>query len=361
MRFLLVLFSFSFSISAFTKNGEDSTLTSKWIAGFNLGGIWAHNKDVAHLAQSHTLHVFGEYQFVNHKKEWPKYYHLTYFGIGLKYLDYNSKPLGRSVCGLAFMEKNITKRLSYRIGTGFAYNSNPWTAESNFNNIMLGSNIAAVMHGQVNFLFGKRIRIGLGLTHFSNGSFSQPNSGINNFFISTAYIIKKKNEELAFQLKPTSLKEDSMARVKKKFSFSLAGSFSRVELSPDEGKKYSVFQVESRVQYRLGRKSSLLTGLDWKRNGAVEQEIKNDTTRGTQPGVIGIPIGHELHISRVSLISEFGVYVFKKHKVHPGFYQRYGLRYFWNKGLHTAIYLQSHKARAECLELVVGYHFGHQN
>jgi len=354
-RFIVTILLFLISKKSFCQN-DSLQISSKWIAGINYGGIWGHNPPVYHLAQSHTTQIYAEYQMINHKKDWSETYKNSQFGIMIKYLNYNSKVLGSSFCAILFIEPKINKCLSYRAGIGPVYNTNPWNLENNQTNLMLGSNFAMSMHAQINLTIKKRIRIGFGLTHFSNGSYTQPNSGINTFYVSSGYIFRKKEV-----FKPESIFLKSINQSKNKtlrgISFSTSTSASLVENFGVAGKKYGVYQLQGRIQYRLGRKSSLLLGMDWKKNLAVTNEIKQKPELGPTAEVIGLAIGHELHISQVSLISELGIYLNKKNLIYPALYQRYGVRYYWIKGFYSALYLSTHKVKAECLEWCLGYNF----
>jgi hypothetical protein len=92
------------------------------------------------------------------------------------------------------------------------------------------------------------------------------------------------------------------------------------------------------------------------KNQSVATEIKEQPQLGTKAAVLGIPFGHELLISqKLSMVTELGVYIYKRHQVHPWMYQRYGLRYQVCKGMFTGIMLKTHLGKAECLELNLGY------
>jgi Lipid A 3-O-deacylase (PagL) len=334
---------------------------ARYCAGINYGAIWAHNKPVYHLAQSHPIHVFGEIHFRNPEKIWCKNYRRASAGMNITYLDYRSHVLGKSIAAITFLEPWLRNNMSFRIGTGVVYNSHPFDLWTNSTNVMLGSRFAMVMHCQVSRTFCYRsqvtseripfLRLGIGLTHFSNGAFSQPNSGINNFFVSAGYCFGEQPGCRKTMKHPPSLPSDSL-------SFSIASSFSLVEKFPVGGPKYGVYQIQGRVRYRIGKLSRLQTGLDWMKNQSVAAEIKEQPQLGTQAAVLGIPIGHELLISRkLSMITELGIYIYKRHNLDPGMYQRYGLRFQIWKGIFSGIMLKTHKAKAECLELNLGYQF----
>lgn len=209
-----------------------------------------------------------------------------------------------------------------------------------------------VMHGQfsyyqpVNHQFG--LRFGLGLTHFSNGAFTQPNSGINVFFASIGAVTWPLGR--AISMEPNKDKFQPNPR----FSVDGFASFSLVEKLPVGGPKYPVFHASIRPFYRVGRKSSLYAGLDFCYNQARAQLIREKPWFGKREGRLGFLIGHELHISKLSLLTDFGFYLIKPHEIDPWFYQRYGFRWKATGPVSILLLLKVHRSKAECLELGVG-------
>lgn len=355
LLFILGFFIPRFS-SGLTKWGEDGGSRRIMVLGTNYGAIWAHNPPVYHLAQSHPWQISVEYLRHLPKKEWSRVYRYPYFGTALQYVHYRSPELGSSIAGIVFLEPKIYNRFRYRIGTGLVFNTKPFNLESNQTNNMLGGRLALVMHIQVNYYqtIGTRqyVRLGMGLTHFSNGAFKQPNSGINNFFIGVAWCYSSASARRESALKT----EDTTFR--RGFSGIISGSFSVVEKFPVNGPKYPVYHASGRAQYRIGRKSSLGVGLDYIRNMAIAQKLKEEPQLGTEIGRVGFVFGHEMHISKVSMLTELGIYIRKKQSLDPGFYHRIGLRYSLSEHIFAGMYLKTHKARAECIEWSLGARLG---
>lgn len=321
-------------------------------AGF--GGIIAHNAPVAHLAQSHPRFVAFEYSQIDANKEWVKAYHFPNIGFSLQYVDYqNPQLLGSSLAGLLFMEQRLSKRFSYRLGSGLVYNFHPFNLESNPKNLMLGSDFALIMHGQVAYyqpIFKNiDLRAAIGITHFSNGAFTQPNSGINVFYTSLG-LVKKIGAVNTKGIQPPS---DFV--VSNPFSIQANASFSVVEKLPVNGPKYPVYQGSIRGLYQIGRKSSIASGFEFIHNESRAQLLREKPWFGKREGRLSFLVGHEMHISNWSLITDFGVYIIKNQDIDPLFYQKYGFRYYATKNLNFAILLKVHRSKAECLELGLGY------
>lgn len=333
-----------------------------FVTGVNQGGIWAHSDEVSHLAQSHPTHYFLEIHFRNPQKNWHRKMGKASAGVAAVLVDYRNPTLGHSFALIPFLEPRIRPNWSFRIGTGFAWNFQPFSLQ-NHQNLMLGSNLTMVMHGQTNcqpFAIRKKkqpgdllapLRLGIGLTHFSNGAFQVPNLGVNLFFLSLGY-------GFGNALKGNTRDPEPTSEIKKTWSVQLSGSFSLVQKFPVLGPRYPVYQIQSRLRRTIGYYSSLSLGVDGMYNASYQALIREDSTKGSQAASIGIPIGHELRVSeRLRLLAELGWYAYKNHSLSPALYQRYGLRYFWNTHIYNAIYLKAHKGKAECLEWNLGWEF----
>jgi hypothetical protein len=350
---LLWIFLFSFLYMGLSARPNDKGHTYRYILGLSGGTIWGHNAPVYHLAHSHPLYYWAEFQIQKPSKEWSRAWNHPIWGFGISVLDFRSPVLGKSVLAITYLEPRLWKSFTYRIGTGCSFQTHPFNSDGNSTNLMLGSHFAMVMHAQLNWYLAlgpkTGLRLGWGITHLSNGAFAQPNSGVNSFFLSAGLSLKN-------QAKPFPA-GDSVASpaFRKGFSVLLSSSIALVEKFPVSGPKYPVFQIHGRFQYRPGRKSTLSIGLDWKKNTTVAALIEDNPELGSSSSVLGLPLGHELHISSVSLITEMGFYILKHHDVFPDLYQRYGLRKYWSENCFTAIYLSTHRAKAECLEWTVGY------
>jgi hypothetical protein len=332
----------------------------QWLVSFQWGGIWAHNEQVDHLAQSHPVQLTVEYHLQNPNKDWCRNFRMATSGVSLVYLDYRSKVMGRSLALFPFLEPRLSPGFSFKVGTGLVWNSKPFSLD-NSTNVMLSSPVAMVMHGQLNWRpfvrkpglspdrHGiQKIQLGLGLTHFSNGAYSQPNTGINLFFLSLGYWIDRGLG--CYKGAP-----DAEPSLPKWFGF-VSGAFSLVEKYPIYGPKYPVFQIQTRLGYRIGKLHAFMVGPDFMHNLAFAKEIEENPVLGTDGRTIGLAFGHELRISkRLFLNTAWGKYLYKNHQLTSDHYQRYGLRLKWTRSLYSGFYLKTHRAKAECIEFQMGW------
>ena len=337
-------------------SAQDNQIEREFSGNFGFGGILAHNKSVRHLAQSHPVQTGLEYFLRNPSNPFGSKMKNAGLGYGLHYIDYRSEKLGKSLAALIFLEPAIGSKFAFRIGTGISWNSRPFSLEDNTSNTMLGSRLSGAMQARLmaRIPIGKNglLKSGIGLTHFSNGAYSLPNMGINHFYLFACLGLLKKYPNPAGNEAPKP-------KVKIGWNAGIFGSVSAVERYPINQKKYTVWQIQTRINYRKGLLSGFSSGLDFMYNAALASRIKEYSEEKNPGLMIGIPLGHELFISdRLSLISEAGVYLSGNQKFFPAFYQRYGIRYKTKPGICLGILLKTHRANAECMELNLGYSLG---
>ena len=69
---------------------------------------------------------------------------------------------------------------------------------------------------------------------------------------------------------------------------------------------------------------------------------------------VGIFVGHELFINKVSLVTQIGYYVYKPLKSDAALYDRLGMKYYISNKFYTEIAIKTHGFLAEALEFGVG-------
>ena len=69
---------------------------------------------------------------------------------------------------------------------------------------------------------------------------------------------------------------------------------------------------------------------------------------------VGVFAGHELFINKMSLVTQFGYYVYYPYDFEGRTYIRIGLKRYFGEKWFAALTLKSHGAKAEAVELGVG-------
>lgn len=345
-----------FQVFGQNANNDSTKVTHFLKAGMGYGAILAHNDQVRHLAQSHPTIFRLEYAQVDTRPEWSHAYGMPRFGMALDIFNYqNQTQLGQSLAATIYLEPRLFQRFRFRLGSGLVYNFHPFNLESNPGNLMLGSRFALVMHGQINYYQPispyYQLVAGWGITHFSNGAYTQPNMGINIIYGQIGLIRQWVTPVQSFS--EISQPQSAYQRL----SIQAWGSLSLVEKLPVGGQKFPVYQASLRASWRKGRKSSLAMAIDYGYNQSRAKLIEEKPRFGPSEGRIGLVISHELHISRVSLMTDVGYYVVKRQTIDPAFYQRYGFRYYVKKELFLVSQLKVHRSKAECFEFGLGFTF----
>jgi len=108
------------------------------------------------------------------------------------------------------------------------------------------------------------------------------------------------------------------------------------------------------VDKGLNHKSRLSLNLDYFHSESLKREA--DFEEG-QPNAnrIGLALGHELKLGDISLISQFGYYVYDPLGAFSNYYLRAGARKYFKNDMFAALHVKSHAARAEAAEFTLGY------
>ena len=69
---------------------------------------------------------------------------------------------------------------------------------------------------------------------------------------------------------------------------------------------------------------------------------------------VGIFVGHELFINRISLETQLGYYVYRPFDLDVAIYDRLGIKYYWTPKIYSGIAVKTHGFLAEATEFSVG-------
>jgi hypothetical protein len=69
---------------------------------------------------------------------------------------------------------------------------------------------------------------------------------------------------------------------------------------------------------------------------------------------VGVFVGHELFINRISIEAQLGYYVYQPFKIDIAIYDRLGIKYYLNNKIFTGISIKTHGFLAEAMEFAVG-------
>lgn len=336
-------------------------------AQFFHGNIIKHADYVGHLITGHPDGLLLSYNWKTFgKKEWEQRYNYPDYGVSYQYLDFKNQYLGvNHAIGVHYNFYFLKRHLLFRVSQGIGITSNPYDKETNNKNNAFGTkfldNNYFLLQYQKQNLFGKiGFQAGLILTHFSNGRFKAPNSGINTFAatIGLNYNFEEPQEFIVDSLPPSKSYRE---KIKYNIAFRTGKSEGPV---PHLGQR-QFYHIGLYADKRLNRKSALQIGTDvfFSRylqdyiqfsSVAFPEDHKSYTDADVDYKRIGVFIGHELFINKLSIEAQFGYYVYKPFDYEIDVYQRIGMKYYAYKNWFTGVGLKTHGGRAEAIEATVG-------
>lgn len=129
--------------------------------------------------------------------------------------------------------------------------------------------------------------------------------------------------------------------------------------------QYPFYHIGFYADKRLNRKSGLQLGTEIFLTQAVKDFIyyyataypQRNVTIDTDYKKIGVFVGHELFVNRLSLEFQLGYYVYQPFKFEIPVYDRLGAKYYLTKNISTGFSIKTHGFLAEALEFNTAIRF----
>jgi hypothetical protein len=312
-----------------------------------------------HLANQHPWGIeLNAHRKRTGEKEWERVHNFPVTGIALTWFHMDpGKPLGDSWSVIFYYSHKFfsTKKISlnYRIGIGPGYIEKRFDIHNNYKNNLISSRLNYGLNGRINFTWQVHkhisLNLGIGLMHYSNGAMKVPNLGINIPSVHFGIGFNPKKEE-------SQLKKDSIKSINKKRELNLlaAGGFKQVY--PVGGPSWFASTVSGFISKNISDRSSLSIGTDffYDRSSQIYVRSPEENPKYFRWGVTA---GHEYLINRISLLTQFGIYLYDPLKREKNVYQRVALRYKIYKNTFAFMGLKTHFAQAEYVEWGAGVKF----
>ncbi len=329
------------------------------------GTILKHNPDISHLITGHPSGVILSFQRKTFgDKEWQQLYNNPEYGISLIYNDLDNRYLGEHFSIYAHYNFYFLKRyLMLRIGQGMAYSTNPYDEDDNFRNVAHGSHLTSATYFLLNFkkenlLKGLGLQAGLGIVHYSNGNAKAPNKSTNTLFLNAGltYSLDENFPEYA-------QKEKGSVRGAEPFGYGFLFRSGINESDVVGSGQFPFYTLGAFIDKRINKKSAFQLGTELFFSKALERFIDFRANGGFNDGVagdedakrVGMYLGHELRVNRVSVLTQYGYYVYYPFDFEGQTYLRAGLRYYFTKNILGEFSVRSHAAKAEAMEFTIGY------
>ena len=357
----ILLFILCLSTSVFSQENNDTKAVELSFLG---GNVMSHTPDLHHLINGHPEGLMLNFLKQTHgKKEWHQSYNFPEYGGYFLYQKFNSESLGEnySVGGLYnfyFLKRNLKLKLAQ----GISWSSSPYDKVSNSKNKAFGSTLLAntnigLEYAKDNIFDKFGIHAGILFTHYSNGRTKSPNSGINTYLLNIGVnynLDEKRTNTIDTTQSKVSYKEPL------KYNFVLRTGINESPIIRSGQKPF--YHLGFFVDKRLNRKSAIQLGSELFLTYYFKDFIKYQSVaypeKNLDPNTdfkrVGLFVGHELFINKISLEAQVGYYVYREFKNDIPVYDRVGMKYYFNKNINAGFTIKTHLFLAEALEFGIG-------
>ncbi|WP_426058865.1 acyloxyacyl hydrolase [Hymenobacter sp. B1770] len=362
LALLVLSCSLSIAVRAQEHTAEEVPVRAPLIVGAYAQGsiIMAHTPAIRHLVTSHPTGFELNFQRqTTGAAPWHGWYKYPKVGVAFIYYDFHNPILGHALAVSPYINKSFSHGprhdLSFRLGTGLAYLTNPYNRETNHKNNMASSAFNATLQFRLEYDYALTPHLGLlaglGLNHFSNGATTKPNLGAN---LPTLVLGLNYHE---FRAAPrVNVSAPAPADLGQTF-YNVSTSLGYKQRSESDRQKYLVHSITAAVGRRVNRKSNLVAGAEGFYDKSLKAQLKDTTRAGIkQPDVkkAGVFVGHELLFGRLAFVSHVGIYVYNPYKSATFYYERLGLKYQFTNVAFGAVDLKIHRGAADVVEFRIG-------
>lgn len=349
-------------LSAFVVAQQDDTNAVQ--IDFIRGNILPHSPELYQLITGHPEGVIISLSKETHgKQEWQSIYNYPDYGVYFLYEDFKNEILGKNYAvGAHYNFYFLNRNLMFKIAQGVAMTTHPYDKVTNSKNKAFGSKFMGNTNFMLNFkkenIFnGFGIETGFVFTHFSNGRIKSPNSGINSIGINLGvnYKFDTKLPKILDSIVPSVRLTQPI-----KYNILLRSGINESQTIGSGQKPF--YHIGFYADKRLSRKSAIQLGTELFVTQSLKEYIKYKSVAfpeehldpNTDYKRVGVFIGHELFINRISLEVQLGYYVYRPFKLDIPIYDRLGMKYYLTKNIFTGLSVKTHGFLAEAMEFAVG-------
>ncbi|MFV0566102.1 MAG: acyloxyacyl hydrolase [Flavobacteriaceae bacterium] len=351
-----------FGVFAFSQEKQHSSYVD---LSYFRGNIALHNNDILHLITGHPEgYVLSWNKKTYGFKDWEQRYNYPDYGVTYIYQNLKNEHLG-TVSGIYghynfyFFKRN----LMLKVAQGLAYTQNPYDKVENYRNIAFGSHILSTTYLMLGYkkerIFDRfGLQAGVSLIHFSNANVKAPNTSVNSITLNLGLTYNLDKVEPEYVTTLSGVKEKFTEPIRYNLAFRSGLNESDVVGSG----QFPFYVFSAYADKRINVKSALQLGTDVFFSNFLKELIyyksvayhEEDVSGNEDYKRVGIFAGHELFVNRLSLVTQFGYYVYYPYDFEGQTYLRIGLKRYFGKKMFGAITLKSHGAKAEAVEFGVG-------
>lgn len=335
-------------------------------AQFYYGTILQHNPDIGHLITGHpTGAIFSWQRKTYGTADWEAYFNYPDYGATLTYQNLQNPVLGHAVGLMAHMNFYFFKRnMQFKVAQGIAWVSNPYDQFENPRNNAYGTPFTSTtmiqgMYHRPNVYRGFGFQAGASIIHYSNANVRAPNNSTNTWAFTLGINYQHDwKEEVEY------LPKDTVTDWSEPIHYNFVVRAGIHESDVVRLGQHPFYAFSAYADKRLNKKSSLHAGAELIITPMFTDLVRLQSVRPDNNGRVagdedhkrvGIFVGHELHIGRMSIITQLGYYVYYPFDFEGRVYNRVGLQYKISDALRAGVSLRSHGAKAEGASLNLGY------
>ncbi len=326
------------------------------------GSIILHNPDISHLIAEHPNgFVLGYNRKTFGEKAWQQLYNYPDLGASFIYHNSNNHTLGDNYGLYAHFNFYFLKRnVQLRFGQGVSYATNPYDRNDNFRNNAYGSKFLSstflmLNYHKENIFKGLGFKAGISLIHYSNANVRAPNTSTNTLAFNAGLVYTLQEDE------PEYIKR-AKEKIIEPFRYNFVFRTGINESDNIGAGQFPFYIFSGYADKRLGRRSALQLGTDAFFSNFLKELIRfqsvsfpeNNVAADTDFKRVGIFVGHELFINKLSVTTQLGYYVYYPFDFEGRIYNRVGLKRYFGDKIFGSLSLKSHGAAAEAVEFGVG-------
>jgi len=397
-KFFLILIFFVFCLNANSQTKNNFAIRAEYM----YGNILKHTTHLQNLVKDPTkgVEISVEWQTMG-EQNWHQYIGYPRIGLGLVSLNLgNPEMLGNLYAAYPYLSFRLFHIggfvMNLKGGAGASYLTKTFndatvyrtdgSVDLDKSNAAIGSHLNVYFAGGVNFIVpidkGFAFVSDFQWNHASNGSFYQPNSGINmiNASAGLSYTLYYKH---AYRPRHKHIRD-----LPQRFSYEFIASGGARELYYKDDKQYPIGSFVMAVYRPLGNAIRLGIGVEGFYDGVYNGNTKFEFTYLTEDKWenkirVGVSLRPELMFGRFTAGMHFGMYVhnplknlepyddaktatLNKPMIYPyniekengWFYSRASLQYAFTNHIFLSLGLKTHLQKAEFIEWGLGYRFG---
>jgi hypothetical protein len=345
---------------------QQKEYTSYMDVNYFRGNIALHNNDILHLIKGHPEgYILSWNKKTYGFNDWEQRYNYPDYGVTFAYQNLKNPDVLGDVSSL-YAHYNFyffNRNLMFRIGQGLAYAEKIYDKVGNYRNNAYGTHLMSSTFVMLNYKKERIVdRVGLqagfSLIHYSNANVKAPNGSTNSLTFNLGVTYNLDENELEYQHTLEETDKQFTQSIKYNVVFRTGINESDIVGSG----QFPFYIFSGYADKRINRKSAFQLGTDVFFSNFLKELILYRSVAFPDENIssdedykrVGIFAGHELFVNRISLVTQFGYYVYYPYDFEGQTYLRIGLKRYFGEKWFAAMTLKSHGAKAECVEFGIG-------